>query len=143
MLSKCSRTPQQIAGLLVSLLASMAGLIVWLSSGRRGCFHGIQLAKLTRVALTASENHRLRPTRARFQPQTSHHKQCMSLTSIRRPCTILAVLSIRKNENNIDFRAQKWDPKNNARMHPSLMSFTVGVHVMLKIYTSMLGAIHL
>ena len=53
-LSKCSRTPQQIAALLVSLLASMAGLIVWLSSERRGCFHGIQLAKLTRVALTAS-----------------------------------------------------------------------------------------
>ena len=46
--------PQRIAALLVSLLASMAGLIVWLSSGRRGYFHGIQLAKLTRVALTAS-----------------------------------------------------------------------------------------
>ena len=27
---------------------------VWLFSGRRGCFHGIQLAKLPRVALTAS-----------------------------------------------------------------------------------------
>ena len=32
-----------------------------------------------------------------------------------------------KIEKNIDFRAQKWDPKNNARMHPSLMSFTVPV----------------
>ena len=27
---------------------------VWLFSGRRGCFHGIQLAKLPRVALAAS-----------------------------------------------------------------------------------------
>jgi hypothetical protein len=27
---------------------------VWLFSGRQGCFHGIQLAKLPRVALTAS-----------------------------------------------------------------------------------------
>ena len=48
--------------------------------------------------------------------------------------TVLAVLSIRKIEKNIDFRAQKWEPKNNARMHPSLMSFTVAAYIYIYIH---------
>ena len=71
---------------------------VWLFSGRRGCFHGIQLAKLPRVALAASLD-------VKRAPQTQNTPR----TTLEQP------------QNFVTSGAQKQVPKSMPKTEPGLL----------------------
>ena len=124
----------------------MAGLIVWLSSGRRGCFHGIQLAKLTRVAVTASldvkrapqtqNTPRTTPEQAQNDPQNSprmtlERPQNTPRTSPEQPWNSSRTApeqpqnnprtTLEQPQNFVTSGAQKQVPKSMPKTEPGLL----------------------